>query len=176
MRLHQIKLEYVAEEDRLLLRLAADQDAEVLVWLTRRYVKHLWQTLLDMAQAVPEIMLQPNPEARCALLGFRHEAAISSANFAQRYEEDVRRAHPLGVVPLLVTRIQRRHDEGGNQVLGLFPAEGQGVHLTLDEGLLHGMVRLIENGVDKANWDLSLKLTRYLLPIIFEDDGRPTIN
>ena len=66
MRLHQLKVEFRPEEDRLLMRLATDTGAEVLLWLTRRCVKRLWPLLMNMAQATPEIAVQPNPEARRA--------------------------------------------------------------------------------------------------------------
>ena len=62
MRLHQLKVEYRPEEDRLLMRLATDTGAEVLLWLTRRCIARLWPVLLGMAQAVPEVQLQHNPE------------------------------------------------------------------------------------------------------------------
>ncbi|HKY00920.1 MAG TPA: hypothetical protein VJM53_00035, partial [Burkholderiales bacterium] len=68
MRLFQVKVEFQSGEDRLLLRLASEDDNEVLLWLTRRVARYLWQLLLDMAQSAPEIQLQANPEARHALL------------------------------------------------------------------------------------------------------------
>ncbi len=173
MRLHQLKLEFNAEHDRLLLRLSTDSGAEVLLWLTRRCVKRLWPVLISMAQAKPEIQLQPNPDARKALLGFQHEKAVAQADFSKPYEE-VPRERPLGAEPLLVTRIQPRVDAQGRHVLGLLPTEGQGVHITLDEGLLHGFVKLLQNAVQKAEWDLEFVLPQVAAPT--EVEGRPTIN
>src|SRR5512147_435454 len=175
MRLHQLKLEFNAEHDRLLLRLSTDSGAEVLLWLTRRCVKRLWPVLLGMAQAKPEIALQPNPEARKALLGFQHEKAISQADFSKPYEE-APRERPLGTEPLLVSRIQPRRDPQGRHVLGLLPTEGQGVHITLDDGLLHGFVKPLQNAVAKAEWDLDLKLPDSMAAPPVAESGRPTIN
>src|SRR5688572_24643859 len=135
MRLHQLKLEYVAEQDRLLLRLSTEQNAEVLVWLTRRCVKRLWQVLLDIAHAIPEVALQANAEVRNALLGFRHAAAVSEADFDQRYAE-AQRVYPLGTEPLLISRVEARNGETGPRVLSLYPECGEGVHVNLDEKLL----------------------------------------
>lgn len=174
MRLHQLKLEYVTEQDRLLLRLSTEQKAEVLVWLTRSCVKQLWHVLLDIAHAIPEIALQTNAEVRNALLGFRHAAAVSDADFTQRYEE-VRRVYPLGTEPLLITHIEDRNGANGTHTLGLYPARGEGVHINLDEKLLHGVIKLIENGVANADWDLLLKIAPTTVPIMSDDD-RPTIN
>ena len=120
MRLHQLKIEFVAEHDRLLMRLATDSGSEVLVWLTRRCVKRLWPLLLSMAQTTPDIALQQNPEAKRALLGFQHEKAVRQADFSKPYE-DAQRERPLGQNPLLITRIQPRRDPQGRHVLGLLP-------------------------------------------------------
>jgi hypothetical protein len=175
MRLHQLKLEFVAEQDRLLLRLSTDSGAEVLLWLTRRCVKRLWPVLLAMAQEKPEIKLQANPEARKALLGFQHEKAVAQADFSKPYQ-DVPRERPLGTDPFVVTRIQPRRDPQGRHVLGLLPTEGQGVHVTLDDGLLHGFAKLLQNAVAKAEWDMELKLPDPVVATPLAEGGRPTLN
>ena len=175
MRLHQLKVEYQAEEDRLLVRLATDTGAEVLLWITRRCLTRLWPVLLNMAQAVPEVQLQHNPEARKALLGIQHEKAIRAANFSKPYEE-AERERPLGTEPLLITRIQPRRDPQGRNVLGLLPAVGQGVHLTLDESLLHGFMRLLQNAVKKSEWSIDLALPSGMTPVADAPGGHPTIN
>jgi hypothetical protein len=175
MRLHQLKVEYRPEEDRILIRLATDTGAEVLLWLTRRCVVRLWPVLLNMAQAVPEVQLQQNPEARKALLGFQHEKAIRQANFSKPYEES-ERERPLGAEPLLITRIQPRRDPQGRNVLGLLPATGQGVHITLDDNLMHGLMKLLQNAVKKSDWNLELALPSGMAPIVDTAGGHPTIN
>ncbi len=175
MRLHQLKIEFVPEHDRLMMRISTDNAAEVALWLTRRCVKRLWPLLMEMAQATPVIATQPNPEARRALLGFQHEKAVKQADFSKPYEE-APRERPLGTNPLLVTRIQPRRDQQGRHVLGLLPTVGQGVHLTLDDNLLHGMVKLIQNAVARAEWDLELKVPVGMASVVPEEGGRPTIN
>lgn len=175
MRLHQLKLEFNAEHDRLLLRLSTDSGAEVLLWLTRRCVKRLWPVVLAMALEKPEIQQQANPEARKALLGFQHEKAIAQADFSKPYQEQPR-ARPLGMEPLLVSRIQPRRDPQGRHVLGLLPTQGQGVHVTMDEALLHGFVKLLQNAVAKAEWELALRLPDPVAPPPVTEGGRPTIN
>lgn len=175
MRLNQIKIEFVPEQDRLLMRLATDSGAEVLLWLTRRCVKRLWPLLMGMAQTSPEIALQPNAEARRALLGFQHERALRAADFSKPYQT-MARERPLGENPLLVSRIQPRRDQQGRHVLGLLPTVGQGVHLTLDENLLHGLVKLIQSAAARADWDLELEVPAGLIPAVTEESGRPTIN
>jgi hypothetical protein len=175
MRLHQLKIEFVPEHDRLMMRISTDNGAEVALWLTRRCVKWLWPLFFYNATATTEIVVQPNPEARRALLGFQHEKAVRQADFSKPYEEAARE-RPLGTNPLLVTRIQPRRDQQGRHVLGLLPTVGQGVHLTLDDNLLHGMVKLIQNAVARAEWDLPLQLPSGMAPAPVEESGRPSIN
>lgn len=173
MRLHQLKLEYDPEQDRLLLRLATDQNAEVLLWLTRRCVLRLWSVLLDMAHAIPEIVLQPSPEARRALLSFRHAAAVNEAEFNQPYAHAAR-SYPMGAEPLLVVRVEGRKGDKGH-ALSLHPSHGESVHINVDEKLVHGMLKLIENGVARTDWDLSLRVGSTSVPV-YADSDHATIN
>src|SRR5438105_10360177 len=87
MRLHQLKVDYDAEQDRLLMQVATSESIEVRLWLTRRFVKLLWPLLVKLAEeASPRIRTQANPEARKALLGLEHEHAVSKADFSKPYD------------------------------------------------------------------------------------------
>lgn len=163
MKLHQLRLDYTAEQDRLLLRISTDDGKEVLLWLTRRCVSLLWPLLVDMAQSSPRIALQSNPEARAALLGFEHEQALRGANFTRPYDEAARE-RPFGAEPLLVARMESGKDADGNHVLALAPASGQRVNVTLDDMLLHSFCRLLQKVVGDTDWDLTLSLTRGFAP------------
>ena len=157
MRLHQLKLDYIPEHDRLLLRVSTDNQFEVRLWLTRRALRLLWPLLVQMVRASPEVALQSNPQARDALVGMQHEQALSRADFTRAFEEAPREM-PLGAEPILVARIQSNRDDSGNQVLGLLPQQGQGIHLTLDNTLLHSFCKLVQNAVAKSDWDIVLEL------------------
>ena len=159
MKLHQLKVDYNAEQDRLLMLIATSEQMELRMWLTRRYVKLLWPLLVKLAEeASPRIRTQANPEARKALLGIEHQQAVQKADFSKDYEEGKARSTPLGEEPLLLGRIQTGHDRKGQPVVALHPAEGQGVTLTLDSVLLHSVCRLLQAAVKKSGWDMELKL------------------
>jgi hypothetical protein len=157
MRLHQLKLDYIPEQDRLLLRVSTDNQLEVRLWLTRRALRLLWPLLVQMVRSSPEVALQSNPEARDALVGMQRERALSRADFAKSFEE-VPREMPLGAEPILVAQLRANKDRDGNQVLGLLPQRGQGIHLTLDNTLLHSFCKLVQNAVAKSDWNLVLEL------------------
>jgi hypothetical protein len=174
MRLHQLKVEYVGTEDRLLVRLSTNSNEEVELWLTRLAVTRLWPVLLSMVQAKPEIVVQSNPEARRALVGFEHQKAVAKADFSKPYEP-AERARPLGPAPLLVGRIEPRRDNEGRQVLGLLPPQGQGVFITFDDHLLHGFMRLLQNAVVRADWGFKLAIPGAEVALV--EEGAPkTIN
>jgi hypothetical protein len=157
MRLHQLTLDFIAEQDRLLLRVSTDNQLEVRLWLTRRALRLLWPLLVQMVRASPEVALQNNPEARDALVGMQHERALSEANFTQPYEE-LAREMPLGAEPILVARMQTNRDNEGNHILSLLPQQGQGINLTLDNTLLHSLCKLLQDAVAKSDWDIALEL------------------
>ncbi len=158
MRLHQLKVEFDAEQDRLLMRVSTASSEEALLWLTRRCVLRLWELLMGFVQSKPEIVAHAaDLLTRRTLMEFEHEKALTGATFNKAYEE-LARVHPLGDAPLLVSRLQRRPTEDGRMVLGLLPAEGQGIFLTLDNTLLHGLMKLLERAVEKAEWGFSLNL------------------
>ena len=157
MRLHQLKLDFIPEQDRLLLRLSTDSRLELRLWLTRRALRLLWPLLLQMLRAAPEVARQSNPQARDALVGLQHEQALVRANFADAFEEAPREM-PLGAEPILVVHIQANTDASGNPVLGLLPQQGQGIHLTLDNILLHSLCKLLRDAVAQSGWDMVLEL------------------
>ena len=159
MRLHQLKVDYDAEQDRLLMLVATNEGVELRLSLTRRFVKLLWPLLVKLAEeASPRIRTQANPEARKALLGLEHEHAVSKADFSKPYDAGETATRPLGEAPLLLARIQTGHDRNGQPVVALHPAEGQGITLSFDSVLLHSLCRLLQAAVKKSDWDMELKL------------------
>ncbi|HKQ25098.1 MAG TPA: hypothetical protein VJT81_11715 [Burkholderiales bacterium] len=173
MNLERITVEFHAEEDRLLLRVFCDKTLEIQFWLTRRLVKRIWPVLLQMAQARPEIQLQPSPEARKALLGFQHEKALQEVKFSETTQESGRE-HPLGSTPMLVSKVRTRRNQKSQTVLSLMPQEGNGVDLALGDTLLHGVLKLMQDTASKAEWNLPLAVPA--LAHAAEEETSRTVN
>ncbi|RPI43270.1 MAG: hypothetical protein EHM59_15805 [Betaproteobacteria bacterium] len=169
MRLHQIRIDYHPEHDRLLLRVNTDDAAELRFWLTRRFVKGLWPALIKMAETVGEARAQPDPTVRKAMLEFEHEKAVRQADFATPYKAPSNL--PLGAEPLLVTRLRAQPDGRGNAVIALHPRQGQGMDLAMDAMLLHSFTRLLQGAVGKTDWDVRLELPKAPLPTASVADG-----
>ena len=151
------------------MRVSTASSEEALLWLTRRCVIKLWPLLVGFAESEPEIATRAaDPLAKRALFEFQHEKALSQATFSKAYE-DAPRARPLGDAPLVVSRLQRRKSDDGRM-----PAEGQGIFLTLDAPLLHGLMKLLQRTVEKAEWGFILKLPTAEPPS--REQGAPTLN
>ncbi|MEO8037708.1 MAG: hypothetical protein ABI794_03010 [Betaproteobacteria bacterium] len=179
MRLERIRIEFDAEQDRLLMRILIDGGSEVLLWITRRCVKRFWHALLKMAEWKPEIRLQASEEARAAVLHFEHEKALQEVKFSKPGETEPPRSEPriqpLGPSPLLITRIQARRMPDGRTQVAMLPTEGQGAHLSLSDNLLHGLMRLVQQAVAKAEWELELQLPKAGMTVETEG-GERTLN
>ena len=157
MNIHQIQMKYSAQEDRILLRISSTERAEFRFWLTRRYVKLLWTILLKMLERDPSAAQHADENVRRTLLGFQHESAVQSANFAKPFEEDVS-SLPFGANPVLLSRISGKQPDQQQQLLCLHPEQGQGIDLTVNAGLLHMFSKLLVDAVGKSDWDIKLAI------------------
>jgi len=175
MNLERITVEFHAEEDRMLVRVFFNGSAEIQFWLTRRLLKRIWPVLLQMAQNKPDIQLQPNPEARKAMLGMQHEKALQEVKFSKAREEPQQREHPLGNAPMLVSKVRAGRNQKGQTALSLMPAQGNGVDLALGDNLLHGLIKLMQDTAIKAEWDLTLAVPT-LGVAAAEDETPRTVN
>lgn len=163
VKLERIRIDFDVEQDRLLMRVLIGGGSEVSLWLTRRCVRRFWSAMLKMAEHQPEVQRQANPEVRTALLQMAHEKALQEVKFSKNEPEPTGtppRTQPLGPEPLLVTRIQARREGDGRTLLALLPSQGQGAHLTLTENLLHGLMKLMQQAVERAEWDMTLELPK----------------
>lgn len=174
MRLRQIRIDYMPEPDRLLLRISTDDEAELRFWFTRRYVRGLWPALVQMVQVVGAAREHADPETRKALMEFEHDKAVRQADFATPYQGA--RHLPLGPEPLLVSRLRAGPDGKGNAIVAMHPAQGQGIDLTMDAMLLHSFTRLLQNAVAKTDWDLDVQLPKAATPAAVSGTEGPRLN
>ncbi len=180
MNLERITVEFHAGEDRMLLRVFFNGRAEIQLWLTRRLLKRVWPVLLQMAQSKPEIQVQPNPEARKAMLGMQHEKALQEVKFSKApraaESQEPPREHPLGNAPMLVSKVRAGRNQSGQTVLSMHPGEGNGVDLALGDNLLHGLIKLMQDTAVKAEWDLNLAVPALAAAATAEDEVPRTVN
>lgn len=165
-KLRQMNVQFVPQEDRLILRVRSDDGSEIRAWLTRRYTRLLMgalQKILDKDQPRTEpVSLQS------AMQSFQRDAALIGADFATRYDSSAA-SHPLGEAPVMLSTIKYRRTDQGIVLLTLGMPDGKTISLQLDRSLLYVLIKLLEDGANSAEWDL-LALTR---PEQEEEKGKP---
>lgn len=155
---NQMQLSFDPLEDRLLFSISTQAQTEYRLWFTRRYVKLLWEFLLEQIR----IDLKSNQEAQHAsrdeVLSFEHEKATTGADFQSQYSSD-NLTHPLGETPLLVSNITMKTDAEGTRLLRFHPESDEGVQISLNKGMLHLLCKLLADSVQKTDWDLSFQIS-----------------
>lgn len=158
MTIHQMQIRPDEQEDRLLLRLSTTDGAEFRFWLTRSFVKKLWAMLLKMVEWDKAVQQQFDASMRQTVLEMQHQGFAQQGDYSKGFEEVTRR-FPLGEAPLLLASAKGVRRDGGLYVLSLYPAQGQGLDMTLDTRLLHIFGKLVRDAVARTDWDMALALS-----------------
>lgn len=161
--LHQINVTISNEEDRLLLRVSTTAKHEYRLWLTRRFLRALWDLLVKAVERHAGAHAQGDDEVRKALISFQHEAAVKGADFKTAYtaaEFD----SPFGEKPVLVTGVQLKAGRGGNFEMTLQTIDDRSVSVRLDAKLLHSLCSILATAAKKAEWGLDLRIGAPLGP------------
>lgn len=153
--LHQLQLAYHPEQDRLLLRATTRDGREFRFWLTRRLLKGLWPALHRALAREVGVQTPADPMAQREVLQFRRQQAVQRADFSTPFEELHGRTHPLGEEPVLVARAALAPARDGRHGLSLLPRAGPGCNLALTDDLLHSLIRLLEDALERADWGLA---------------------
>lgn len=162
MKIHQVSVTYVAEQDRMLVRINTTEAEELSFWLTRRLLIGLWPLMnqaLSVQLSLPEPALPgvtTGEGMRRMLAEFRKDALKAQADFSTPYQAAELKT-PLGDVPLLVTEVKVSHKVGNLvqiDLAELLPqtAPPRSFKLELDPSLLQGIVQLIEQALPHSDW------------------------
>src|SRR3954468_21720765 len=111
MKIHQLSVTYLAEQDRILVRVNTSAAEEMRLWLTRRLMLGLWPLLSKLLtkhllklEAAGTSLDTADEDLKKMLTDFRKEEFLQHADFETPYEE--RQAQmPLGEDPLLETDV-----------------------------------------------------------------------
>ncbi len=157
--LHQMQLAYVAEEDRILLRMNTRSRQEFRFWITRRYTDLLWRTVTQVVQQrEPEVAPIQDELKKATVIQEKHEKAVESSDFETAYQESS--YLPLGEAPALLFRAGIKPDAEGRALLCMHPKSGQGIELAMNDQIVHSLCKLLLEATRKANWQLNLKWSK----------------
>ncbi|MGZ5182533.1 MAG: hypothetical protein ACXWC6_16330 [Ramlibacter sp.] len=164
MQIHQLSVSYLAEQDRLLLRVSSTVGDEMRLWLTRRLMLGLWPLVsrlqtehLLKLEAAGSALDSADEELRRMLAEFRKEEFLQRADFDTPYEDQA--SLPLGTDPLLVTDVDATPLPGGRTRLSLNERASvgggdkpRGFQMELDARLMQGLLHLLEQALAHAQW------------------------
>lgn len=164
MQIHQLSVNYQAEQDRILLKVNSTSGEEMRMWLTRRLMSGLWPLLgklntdqLIRMEAAGSALASADDELKKMVTEFRKEEFLQGADFDTPYEE--KPTLPLGTEPLLVTdvdatplgngRLRLAFNERASVSGGEKP---RGFQLELDPKLTQGLMHLLDQALARSQW------------------------
>lgn len=163
MNIHQMSVNYAERQDRLMLRVNTQDGQEFRLWLTRRLtgrlLPHLQASVMQLETRNPQVMLV-DPAAQQMLTELQRETFLEKADFKTPFKTplgDALPQLPLGEEPILVTDVQLNMHASGTlnvvfQDLSGDGASGRSCQLGLQSSLLHGLLHLMGQAVQQANW------------------------
>lgn len=159
MNIHQLSLQYVAEQDRILLRLNSADGEELRLWLTRRLLLavsgSLQRACLQIEAGSSQSVALSTADQRL-LLQHRRDESLKTANFSTPFKDTPARL-PLGAEPLLVTDLDIAVTAQQQLRLGFAEklasgAPARSFQVLLEAQLLHGFMHLLDSAQSAANW------------------------
>lgn len=166
--IQQINLGYNAEQDRLLLRVGLADNSELLVWLTYRVAKRIWQLLNNEAHIPTATSIQIEEMPERAVEQFKHEMQVvetlQKMDFATEYQprkEVVNNGAMLATNALLVSRAQKP------PVLEMPCLEGITVRMNLTQELILALCNMLQLTCKEAAWEMGAAIqTQAQTPLV----------
>jgi hypothetical protein len=155
--IEQINLSYNAEQDRLLLRVGLADNSELLVWLTYRITRQLWQLLNGETHLPTATSIQVETPPQQAVEQFKQELQVAEAlqnmDFATEYQprKEVVNNGALLAISLILVRYKQRPP-----TLEIPCLEGITVRMNLTQELILALCNMLKLSVKEAAWDVGV--------------------
>jgi hypothetical protein len=175
MHIHQLNIQYLPEQDRMLFRVNTNPPGQFGVWLTRRLCVGLLPVLRKVVadQAAKTLaasgdadsgMAAKDPQVRALLSEFANDKALQQSDFKTPFQATADEDAVL-VSAMLVTEVQVTPLANGNlklkflsKLTGLAAAkpevkqEVKQMEMELNPQLRHGLLHLLETAFTNAKW------------------------
>jgi len=163
MKIHQLSVTYLAEQDRILVRVNTAAAQEMRLWLTRRLMLGLWPLLSKLLtkhllklEAAGTSLDTADEDLKKMLAEFRKEEFLKQADFETPYQENQPQL-PLGEEPLLITDVDASPLPNGQLHLSFNerpPAEGKprSFRMEMEPKLMQGLMHLLEQALARSQW------------------------
>jgi hypothetical protein len=163
MKIHQLSVTYLAEQDRILVRINTASAEEMRLYLTRRLMLGLWPLLSKLLtrhllklEAAGTSLETADEDLKRMLAEFRKEEFLKDADFDTPYKEN-QSVLPLGEAPLLVTDVDASPLPSGrlrlsfNERLPDVPSP-RSFQMEMEPKLMQGLMHLLEQALGRAQW------------------------
>jgi hypothetical protein len=163
MKIHQLSVAYLAEQDRILVRINTAAAEEMRLWLTRRLMLGLWPLLSKLLtkhllklEAAGTSLETADEALKKMLADFRKEEFLKDADFETPYKENQAQL-PLGEEPLLITDVDASPLPSGRLRLSFnerLPGEAKprSFQMEMEPKLMQGMMHLLEQALARSQW------------------------
>ena len=146
-KLHQLNINYVPIEDRLMLRINTLSGDEFRIWLTRRFTDLLLNLLgkeIDKYGGIPTLASTTETKDM-----------FKKGAMEKRYEEEKVINYPLGEAGILACKVKCNSTQEENLALELLPEDGKGITLNLNKTLLFMFYNLLSQGCAQSAWRIN---------------------
>ena len=154
--IQQLNLSYIADQDRLLLRVGLSDNSELTVWLTYRITRLIWQLLNVEAHLPSANSIQAGTPPEQAVQQFQQEvqtaAALQKMDFHSLYTP---REEVVNNQPMLVTNVLLHNLEGQPQGLEMPCLEGISVRINLNQELILAICNMLQLSCREAAWNIT---------------------
>ena len=154
--IQQLNLSYIADQDRLLLRVGLSDNSELTVWLTYRITRMIWQLLNVEAHLPSANSIQADTPPSQAIQQFQQEvqttAALQKMDFQSPYKP---RQDVVNDQPMLVTNVLLHNQDGKPQALEMPCLEGVNVRINLNQELILAICNMLQLSCKEAVWNIS---------------------
>jgi hypothetical protein len=159
----QLNLSYSQEQDRLLLKVGLSDQTEILLWLTQRIARMIWQLLSaesHLPVAVVNQVPQPDLAPQRAVQQFKQEVkaveTLQKLDFETAYQP---RKEALQAGGMLLKEVQLHKKEttgrGVTQALEMQSVDGFHVRLNLTSETIVAICNMLQLSAKEAAWTLS---------------------
>ena len=163
--IQQINLGYNAQQDRLLLKVGLSDNSELLLWLTQRITKQLWQMLNGEAHLPSATSIQTETPPQQAVEQFKHELqateVLQKLDFATEYQArtEVVNNGAMLAVSVVIINVENRPPS-----LEMPCLEGITVRMNLTQELILALCNMLQLSAKEAAWQLGMPSLHQLEP------------
>ena len=153
--IQQINLSYNTEQDRLLFRVGLSDNTELLVWLTQRITKMIWQLLNHETNLPSAASIRVDAPPAKAVEQFKQEVqateTLNKLDFATEYKPRpaVRNDGAMLAINAVTVAVA-----GKSPTLEMPCLEGVTVRMNLNQELIIAICNMLQLSCKEANWTL----------------------